>query len=131
MEKTYSSKSAAPDGRLTVYCPECLVEYREGFLECADCRVPLKPGLPPPDPQPQPDLDTVVVWEGNDPLAVGFAKGTLEDAGIPFYVEGEETAIRIYSLSPLLNPWCRVMVARDREASARALFETLKEEGNP
>src|SRR5262249_47890794 len=38
-------------GRLTggsMYCPRCLTEYREGFAECVDCRIPLAAGPPPP-----------------------------------------------------------------------------------
>src|SRR5439155_26647425 len=28
-------------------CPACRVEYRPGFTQCADCRVPLVQELPP------------------------------------------------------------------------------------
>jgi hypothetical protein len=33
-----------------MFCPSCQAEYREGFTECADCRVPLlhEPLAPPP-----------------------------------------------------------------------------------
>ena len=30
----------------TGYCPECGAEYRPGFPECAECRVPLVASLP-------------------------------------------------------------------------------------
>ena len=29
-----------------MYCPQCRVEYFEGFTECSDCRVPLLAGTP-------------------------------------------------------------------------------------
>ena len=34
-----------------MYCPECGVEYRAGFTECADCHVPLVEKLPDPERQ--------------------------------------------------------------------------------
>lgn len=33
-----------------MHCPNCGVEYRDGFTRCSDCLVDLQPG-PPPDPQ--------------------------------------------------------------------------------
>lgn len=33
-----------------MYCPNCGVEYREGFTLCSDCLVALQPG-PPPEPE--------------------------------------------------------------------------------
>ena len=38
-----------------MYCPNCLVEYREGFTICSDCQVALLDGLPPAPPDPDPD----------------------------------------------------------------------------
>jgi hypothetical protein len=33
------------------YCPNCLIEYAEGSLECVDCHVPLNAGArPAPEP---------------------------------------------------------------------------------
>ena len=34
-------------GGSIVYCPKCRAEYREGFTECSDCRVPLIAERPP------------------------------------------------------------------------------------
>ena len=36
-----------------------------------------------------PDLDLVVVLETSDRILLAFAKGLLEEAGIPFYVLGQ------------------------------------------
>lgn len=78
-----------------MYCPECLVEYREGFTLCADCRVPLKSG-PPPEPQPAPRVEMVPVLECWDSVATALAKASLSQAGIPFYMEGQdEVAVRM------------------------------------
>lgn len=32
-----------------MYCPKCRSEFREGFVECADCLVALVENLPPED----------------------------------------------------------------------------------
>ena len=109
-----------------MYCPQCQVEYREGFTECSDCQVPLLAGTSPPEPPDgfDPALDLVVVLETNDSIHVAMAKGLLEDAGIPFFVLGQITTL-VTDVDGLLRKWVRVQVSRDREAQARELLETL------
>ena len=110
-----------------VYCPACRVEYREGFTECADCHIPLHAGTPPPQPETpcRPDLDLTVVLETNDPWALAFAKGVLEEADIPFFVMGE-IAMLVTDIDPMLRKWVRVQVACDREAEARELLTPIE-----
>jgi hypothetical protein len=69
-------------------------------------------------------LDPVVVFESNDLFAIGAAKGSLDDSGIPFWMEGDETAARL-ALSPIRFPSCRFLVPKDRELEARELLEPL------
>jgi hypothetical protein len=109
-----------------VYCPQCGVEYREGFTECSDCQVPLLPGTLPPKPPSSfdPALDLVVVLETNDRVHLAMAKGLLEDAGIPFFVLGQ-IATLVQDVDAFLHKWVRVQVPRDRESEARQLLETL------
>ena len=108
-----------------MYCPECRTEYREGFTECADCRVPLLPGTPPAErDQFDPALDLVVVLDANDPVQLALAKGLLDDAGIPYFVLGRITTL-VNDVDPLLRKWLRVQVPRDREAEAREVLEPL------
>ena len=38
-----------------LWCPHCGAEYRPGFEECADCRVPLTDERPPPRVEPEVD----------------------------------------------------------------------------
>ena len=111
-----------------MYCPQCGVEYRDGFTECADCRVPLSAGTPPPEPADpfDPAIDLVVVLENNDGIQVALAKGLLEDAGIPFFALGQ-IATLVQDVDPFLRKWIRVQVPRDREAEARELLEGLHE----
>ncbi len=107
-----------------MYCPECGAEYRAGFTECADCRVPLT-DEPPESEAADPGLELKIVFEGNDPLLVAAAKSVLEEAGIPFYVLGEELGVRFGPVGALIHPWCRFQVAADREEEARRLLAEL------
>jgi hypothetical protein len=109
-----------------MYCPQCRVEYRDGFTECSDCHVPLSAGTPPPEPADlsNPALGLVVVLETNDRLQLFLAKGLLEDAGIPFFVLGQ-IATLIQDVDPFLHKWVRVQVPRDRETEARELLDQL------
>lgn len=108
-----------------MYCPQCQVEYREGFTECSDCHVPLVAG-PPPDPNAEfnPSLDLVVVLETNDSFQAALAKGLLEEAGIPFFVLGQITTL-VNEVDGFLRKWVRLQVPRDREAEARELMEQM------
>jgi hypothetical protein len=109
-----------------VYCPECLIEYREGFTECADCHVPLLAGTPPAGPGSpfDPGLNLVVVLETNDAFTLAMAKGALEEAGIPYYGLNEITRL-VNDVDPMLRKWVRVQVAHDREVEARELLASL------
>ena len=109
-----------------MYCPQCLVEYRDGFTKCSDCRVPLLSGAPLPvgDPTFDPALELVVILETNDRVHVAMAKGLLEDAGIPFFVLGQ-IATLVQDVDGFLRKWVRIQVPRDREVEAREILEQL------
>ena len=109
-----------------MYCPQCRVEYRDGFTECSDCHVPLSPGTPPPEQavHSTPLLGLVVVLETSDRVQLAMAKGLLEDAGIPFFALGQ-IATLVQDVDPFLHKVVRVQVPRDREAEARELLEQL------
>jgi hypothetical protein len=67
----------------------------------------------------------VVVFESNDRFTVSMAKGSLEDAGIPFWIHGDETAAHL-ALSPVIFPSCQFLVTKNREAAARELLASLQ-----
>ena len=71
-----------------------------------------------------PNMELVVVLETNEPLAFALAKGSLEEAGIPFFAHNE-IALRVPDIDPMLRKWLRVEVPRDREAEARDLLAPL------
>ena len=107
-----------------MYCPQCLCEYRDGFTECADCRLPLSAGTAPTEPADpfDPTLGLVVVLETNDRIQLSLAKGLLEDANIPFFILGQ-IATLVQDVDGFLHKWVRIQVPRDREAEARDLLE--------
>ncbi|MGA3097219.1 MAG: DUF2007 domain-containing protein [Bryobacteraceae bacterium] len=108
-----------------MYCPQCGVEFRDGFTECSDCHVPLSAGTPPPELDSfDPTLDLVVVLETDDGVQLALAKGLLEEAGIPFFVLGQ-IATLVQDVDAFLHKWVRVQVPRDREAEARELLEGM------
>jgi hypothetical protein len=117
-----------------MYCPECRAEFREGFTACSDCHVPLVAALKPEpsddterDPGvPSPDVEMVTVFASGDPMVLALAKGSLEDANIPFFFDGGKTSRDL--TDPWRPGWRQIVVPRDREAEARALLEPL---GNP
>ena len=114
-----------------MHCPRCLTEYRDGFYECADCRIPLAHG-PAPSPSPQHSPDLVTVLEIRDSFALKLAKASLDEAGIDYIVDGEEERIPGYvGTAPgggiwLWNWSSRIQVAREDEARARELLEPLE-----
>ena len=108
-----------------MYCPQCLVEYRDGFTECSDCQVPLLAGTPPePADAFDPALELVVVLETDDRVQLALAEGLLEDAKIPFFALGQ-IATLVQDVDPYLHKWIRLQVPRDREAEARELLESM------
>ncbi len=107
-----------------MFCPECRVEYREGFTECADCRVPLVEELPPlADPREhepeQSNLATVLSTVNAATMAL--AKSILEDANIRFNVKGELPKA-MFSIGIM-----QIQVAKDDEKEARELLEGIEE----
>ena len=107
-----------------MYCPQCGVEYREGFTECSDCHVALEAGSPPQDEEFDPSLDLVVVLETDDRVKAALAKGVLEEAGIPYFVLGQ-IATLVTDVDPFTHKLARIQVARDREVEARELLEQV------
>jgi hypothetical protein len=79
------------------YCPECLIEYREGAAECIDCHVPLLPGAPPAAEAPQfaPDVKLVTVRTFHGYAAsmnAELARNVLKEEGIPSALPGDTGA---------------------------------------
>ena len=113
---------------MAMHCPRCLTEYRDGFSECADCRVPLVRGLPPaPETREEHDVDLVSVLATSDPFVMNLAKATLEDAGIEYVLRGDDAAERtLTGLSQAGAEASQFLVESGRAAEAREALEPLK-----
>lgn len=80
--------------------------------------------------------DLVTVLETSDTFALALAKSALEDVGINFLVSGDDPRyFPIYDgavgapgigQTPLWRCSCKIQVARESEAEARALLESLE-----
>jgi hypothetical protein len=103
-----------------LFCPQCRVEYREGFTECSDCRVPLTDRLPEPEtPEEAGDLDLLIRTGCGSPIAIGLAKSLLEEAGIPFFSMDQNPAARQEAGNFL--GWWDVRVPRGRAGRSDVL----------
>lgn len=67
----------------------------------------------------------VVVLETNDQIQLAMAKGLLEDAGIPFFIQGQ-LATLYQSVDGFLRKWVHLQVPEDRAAEAQELLAQLK-----
>ena len=109
-------------------CPECLTKYREGFVECADCHVPLTDRLSEPQPEDhtgEGDLDVLIRTCLCGPLAISLVKGLFDEAGIRFFVMDQNTTARQEGGN--FFGWFDVRVPHDREADAREILQSVAE----
>lgn len=67
----------------------------------------------------------VVVLETNDQIQLALARGLLENAGIPFFIQGQ-LATLYQSVDGFLRKWIRLEVPADRVDEAQELMEQLK-----
>ncbi len=104
-----------------MFCPQCKTEYRPGFTECADCRVPLVEQLPPEDPETAPDPNSrfVNILETWDLTDIAQIKGALEATGIEYLVQGE--------VMRFMRPFDQPSIVMVREEDAEKAIEALKD----
>jgi hypothetical protein len=107
-----------------MFCPECRVEYREGFTECADCKVPLveelQPLASPPEHEPE-QSNLVTILSTVNAATMALAKSILEDAKIRFNVKGELTKA-MFTIGIM-----QIQVAENDKEEARELLEGIEE----
>jgi len=108
------------------YCPQCLTEYIAEAVECMDCRVPLKPGSPPPKTpehgEPDVHFVPVRVFQGlHAQFQADLARNVLEAEGIPCTVTAEMGA----ELYPGMDPAQLLVREEDRQHALEVLEEIL------
>ncbi len=108
-----------------MFCPKCRAEYREGFVECSDCQIPLVDQIPQ-EKEGDPDLELVTVLETRDPGILTIAKSLLAEAEIEFMdtAEGLQDFYGVGGLGgfqPLTGPARLQVSVRDEERAKSAL----------
>ena len=66
----------------------------------------------------------VVVLETNDQIQFAMAKGLLEHAGIPLFIQGQ-FANMYQNVDGFLHKWVRLQVPEDRAAEALEVLELV------
>jgi len=125
---------------MAMHCPQCLAEYRDGFTECSDCRIPLVPGSPPKAEEAGHNVVLVTVLETSDPFVANMAKATLEDNGIEYVLSGDDPDERgLSGMTPMGAAASRFQVEVRAAERAREVLDPLvnpeplaeEESGNP
>lgn len=99
-----------------MYCPTCRTEYRDGFVRCAECDLPLVAALPP-----EPDaLPFEVVCSTYNPGDVAVISAILDGDGIVYGFQGET----FNRFRPLIDP-VRLLVRSDQVERARELLAEM------
>jgi hypothetical protein len=107
------------------YCPQCFTEYVEDAAECMHCRVPLKPGPPPPRPasdaDPNIQFAPIRVFQGlHAQFQADLARNVLESEGIPCTVTSEIGAELIPGMDAV-----QLLVREEDRARASQLVEDV------
>jgi len=67
----------------------------------------------------------VVVLETKDQIQLAMAKGLLEHAGIPLFIQGQ-FATMYQNVDGFLHKWVRLQVPEDRAAEAQEVLELVR-----
>jgi hypothetical protein len=98
------------------WCPQCGVEYREGFTECSDCRVGLVNQPLSDEAAGPPEWVTVSVY--NNLEAAELAQGFLQSEGIEVELASVETHALPTGTGLLGEVFLRVPPAQVERATA-------------
>ncbi len=102
-----------------MFCPKCRAEYRAGFTECADCKIPLVAVLPP-EPKPEyVEYEEVLSTFNMGDLAI--IKPTLDKENLTYYFKGDQLQI----MRPTVEP-ARLMLRKDQVQKAIEILKDLK-----
>ena len=110
-------------------CPRCLKEYRDGYLECADCKIPLMFGDAPNKSQTEKFPKLVGVLDTNDNFALASATTALSEAEIVFDIVAiSDVPANLKAETPewRIRP-TRILVAAEDEPEARTLVEPFQQ----
>lgn len=106
-----------------MFCAACGEEYPEGMRLCPECRVPLTIG--PAGERTGGDLEALIRTSLVNPVAITLAKSLLEEAGIEYFVMGQNIAARQESGNFI--GWWSIRVPKAQEAEAREIVESVEQ----
>ncbi len=110
-------------------CPQCKAVYREGFIECYDCQIPLVEALPIEEVDHHDRESPVIVYATGNPVLLSLAKSMLEEAEIEYGASGEEVQFLLgaggsgVGFNPTTGPVKISVMPEDAERAARLLDE--------
>lgn len=114
-----------------MFCPQCGVEYREGFQECCDCGVRLVAQRPArlthKEPSHASDSQEIAfepVLVSKNPSVIGIAESLLQATGIRYWSRGEWTPYG------RLGGSVELMVERKHADAARRVVAALQGGGS-
>jgi hypothetical protein len=101
-----------------MFCPKCRAEYRVWFTECADCKIPLVPVLPP---EPKPEYveygEVLSTFNIGD---IAIIKSILDKEELTYYFKGDQ----LHAVRPMVEP-ARLIVRKDQVQKAIELLKDL------
>ena len=107
-----TADSDSPNLHAHMICPNCKSEYREGFIRCSDCDIPLVAHLPAEQRRKN---DFVNVFETADPPLLAVVASFLRSKSIAYVVRGDAST----RLGRGLRTYAQIWVAKTDEADAR------------
>jgi hypothetical protein len=101
-----------------MFCPKCRAEYRPGFTECSDCKVPLVVELPAEPATEYIEYEEILTTF--NPFDIAVIKSLLDAEGIIYYFHGEH----FNYVEPLASP-ARLMVDKEQAETAREILKDV------
>jgi hypothetical protein len=92
-----------------MFCPLCKVEYRQGFVACSDCQIPLVAS------QAEAAVGSNLIWKGDDRRKCSQILDALNTAGVPFHSKE--------SLKKQPWPWISILLFRFMTPKPACEFE--------